>query len=69
MNKKKLFYKAIIWNIIGLFITSIISFLWFGNWIQSVSFSLILIIISIFTYVLYEIVWNKLSKKKWKKLT
>ena len=63
MNKKKLFYKAIIWNIIGLVITSIISFLWFGNWIQSVSFSLILIIISIFTYVLYEIVWNKLSKK------
>ena len=63
MNKKKLFYKAIIWNIIGLVITSIISFLWFGNWVQSVSFSLILIIISIFTYVLYEIVWNKLSKK------
>ena len=44
-------------------ITSIISFLWFGNWIQSLSFSSILIIISIFTYVLYEIVWNKLSKK------
>ena len=63
MNKKKLFYKAIIWNIIGLVITSIISYLWFGNWIQSLSFSLILIIISIFTYVLYEIVWNKLSKK------
>ena len=63
MNKKKLFYKAIIWNIIGLVITSIISFLWFGNWIQSLSFSLILIIISVFTYVLYEIVWNKLSKK------
>ena len=63
MNKKKLFYKAIIWNIIGLVVTSIISFLWFGNWIQSLSFSLILIIISIFTYVLYEIVWNKLSKK------
>ena len=63
MNKKKLFYKAIIWNIIGLIITSIISFLWFGDWIQSLSFSLILIIISIFTYVLYEIVWNKLSKK------
>ena len=63
MDKKKLFYKAIIWNIIGLVITSIISFLWFGNWIQSLSFSLILIIISIFTYVLYEIVWSKLSKK------
>ena len=63
MAKRKLFYKAIIWNIIGLVVTSIISFLWFGNWIQSLSFSLILIIISIFTYVLYEIVWNKLSKK------
>ena len=64
MDKRKLFYKAIIWNIIGLVVTSIISFLWFGNWIQSLSFSLVLIIISIFTYVLYEIVWNKLSKKK-----
>ena len=63
MNKRKLFYKAIIWNIIGLVVTSIFSFLWFGNWIQSLSFSLVLIIISIFTYVLYEIVWNKLSKK------
>ena len=63
MNKKKLFYKAIIWNIIGLVMTSMISYLWFGGWIQSLSFSLVLIIISIFTYVLYEIVWNKLSKK------
>ena len=63
MNKKKLIYKAIVWNIIGLVITGIISFLWFGNLIQSLSFSLVLIIISIFTYVLYEIVWNKLSKK------
>ena len=63
MSKKKLFYKAIIWNVIGLVMTSIISYLWFGNWIQSLSFSLVLIIISIFTYVLYEIVWNKLSKK------
>ena len=64
MNKKKLFYKAIVWNIIGLVITSIFSFLWFGNWIQSLSFSLILIIISIFTYVMYELVWNKFIKKK-----
>ena len=63
MSKKKLFYKAIIWNIIGLVMTSIVSYLWFGNWIQSLSFSLVLIIISIFTYILYEIVWNKLSKK------
>ena len=63
MCKKKLFYKAIIWNIIGLVMTSIISYLWFGSWIQSLSFSLVLIIISVFTYVLYEIVWSKLSRK------
>ena len=63
MSKIELFYKAIIWNIFGFFITSIITYLWFGNWIQSLSFSLVLIIISIFTYVLYELVWNKLSKK------
>ena len=43
--------------------TSIILYLWFGNWIQSLSFSLVLIIISVFTYVLYEIVWSKLSRK------
>ena len=63
MSNRKLFYKAIIWNILGFFTTSIISFLWFGNWIQSLGFSIILIILSIFTYVLYEIVWNKLSNK------
>jgi uncharacterized membrane protein len=63
MKKKILLYKAIVWNIIGLVMTSIISYLWFGSWIQSLSFSLVLIIISIFTYVLYELVWNKLSKK------
>ena len=63
MSKLQLFYKAIIWNIFGFFITSIITYLWFGNWIQSLSFSLILIIISIFTYVMYELVWNRFIKK------
>ena len=63
MSNRKLFYKAIIWNILGFFTTSIISFLWFGNWIQSLGFSIILIILSIFTYVLYELVWNKFIKK------
>ena len=63
MSKKGLFYKSIIWQIIGMIWISLLSYLWFGNWIQSLSFSLVLIIISIFTYVLYEIVWNKLSKK------
>ena len=64
MSKLQLFYKAIIWNIFGFFITSIITYLWFGNWIQSLSFSLVLIIISIFTYVMYELVWNRFIKKK-----
>ena len=63
MSNKKLFYKAIVWNILGFFTTSIVSYLWFGNWIQSLGFSIILIILSIFTYVLYEIVWNKIIKK------
>ena len=63
MSNKKLFYKAIVWNILGFLTTSIVSYLWFGNWIQSLGFSIILIILSIFTYVLYELVWNKLTKK------
>ena len=63
MSSRKLFYKAIIWNILGFFTTSIVSYLWFGDWIQSLSFSLVLVIISIFTYILYELVWIKFIKK------
>jgi uncharacterized membrane protein len=64
VSKIEIFYKAITWHIFGFFITSIITYLWFGNWIQSLSFSLVLIIISIFTYVMYELVWNRFIKKK-----
>jgi len=64
MSKKILFYKAILWNLIGLIMTTLLSYLWFGNWLQSLSFSLTTIIISIFTYVLYELVWNEFVKKK-----
>ena len=63
MSKRILFYKAIIWNVFGFFMTSILSYLWFDDWIQSLSFSLFLVITSIFTYVLYELVWNKFIKK------
>ena len=63
MSKKILFYKAIIWNIVGFIMMSVLSYLWFGSWIRSLSFSLIAVIISIFTYILYELVWNKLIKK------
>ena len=64
MSKKILFYKAIVWNLIGLIMTTLLSYLWFGNWLQSLSFSLTTIIISVFTYVLYELIWNKFIKKK-----
>ena len=64
MSKKILFYKAILWNLIGLIMPTLLSYLWFGNWLQSLSFSLTTIMISIFTYVLYELVWNKFVKKK-----
>ena len=62
MSKKILFYKAIIWNIFGFIMMSLLSYLWFGSWIQSLSFSLIAVIISIFTYILYELLWNKFIK-------
>ena len=64
MSKKILFFNAIIWNIFGLTMTIILSYLWFGSWVQSLGFSLTAVILSIFTYVLYELVWNKFVKKK-----
>jgi len=63
MSKKILFYKAIIWQIIGLVWISLFSFLWFGSWSQSVLFSIIVMIISVFIYVLYEVIWSKIIKK------
>jgi len=62
MYKKRLFYKAIIWQIIGIIWISILSYIWFGDWIRSVGFSIVIMIISIFIYVLYEVVWDKLTK-------
>ena len=63
MSKKKLFYKAIIWQIIGIIWISLFSYFWFGNLGQSIIFSIIVMIISVFIYVLYEILWNKLLGK------
>jgi len=64
MSKKILFFNAIIWNIFGLVMTIILSYLWFSSWVQSLSFSFTVVILSIFTYVLYELLWNKFIKKK-----
>ena len=63
MNNKLLFYKAIIWQIIGSIWISLLSYFWFGSWGKSILFSIVVMIISIFIYVLYEVVWNKITNK------
>ena len=63
MSKKLLFYKAIIWQIIGLIWISLLSYFWFGSWSKSILFSIVVMVISIFIYVLYEVVWIKIIKK------
>ena len=63
MSKKLLFYKAIIWQILGLIWISLLSYFWFGSWSKSILFSIVVMVISIFIYVLYEVVWNKIIKK------
>ena len=60
MNKKMLFYKAIIWQIVGIVWITVFSYLWFGNWNKSFLFSFIVMIVSIFVYVIYEILWQEL---------
>ncbi len=64
MSKKRLFYKSIIWQIIGMIWVSSLSYLWFGNWIQSLGFTTVVVIVSIFSYVLYETLWEKFTKNK-----
>ena len=64
MSKKELFYKAIIWQIIGLSWISLLSYVWFGSWLRSLSFSLVVVIGSIFIYIFYELAWNKINKNK-----
>jgi hypothetical protein len=60
MSKRLLFLKAIIWQIIGIIWITLFSYLWFGDWNKSFLFSFIIMVISIFIYVLYEIVWARL---------
>ena len=60
MSKKMLFYKAVIWQIVGIVWITVFSYLWFGNWNKSFLFSFIVMIVSIFVYVIYEIIWEKL---------
>ena len=64
MNKKELFYKAIIWQIIGFLWISILSYVWFGSCLRSFSFSMLVTTIGIFAYILYELAWIKIIKNK-----
>ena len=64
MSKKRLFYKSIIWQLIGMIWISLLSYLWFGDWIRSLGFSMVVLVVSIFIYVLYEIVWERLINNK-----
>ena len=64
MINKELFYKAIIWQIIGLSWISILSYIWFGSWVRSLTFSIVVVVVSVFVYILYELAWNKIIKNK-----
>ena len=64
MNKKILFYKSLIWQMIGMIWISLLSYLWFGDLIRSLSFTLVVVVVSIFVYVFYEMAWEKFMKKK-----
>ena len=64
MSKKRLFYKSIIWQIIGMIWISLLSYLWFGDWIRSLSFSIVVLVVSIFIYVLYEMAWERFINNK-----
>ena len=64
MSKKRLFYKSIIWQVIGMIWISLLTYLWFGNWIQSLGFTTVVVVVSIFAYVIYEMLWEKFTKNK-----
>ena len=64
MSKKRLFYKSIIWQLIGIIWISLLSYLWFGDWIRSLSFSIVVLVVSIFIYVLYEMAWERFINNK-----
>jgi len=64
MTKKILFYKSIIWQMIGMIWISLLSYLWFGDLIRSLSFTIVVMVVSIFVYVFYEMGWEKFMKKK-----
>ena len=49
---------------IGMTWISLLSYLWFGDLIRSLSFTVVVMVVSIFVYVLYEMAWEQFMKKK-----
>ena len=49
---------------IGMTWISLLSYLWFGDLIRSLSFTIVVMVVSIFVYVFYEMAWEKFMKKK-----
>ena len=64
MSKKVLFYKAIIWQIIGFIWISILSYIWLDTGVRSLAFSAVGLIVSVFIYILYEFAWDKIIKNR-----
>ena len=64
MSKKVLFYKAIMWQMIGFLWISILSYIWFDSWVRSLSFSAVVLFVSVFIYILYELAWDKIIKNR-----
>ena len=64
MSTKKLFYKSIVWQVIGFIWISILSFIWFGSWVSSFNFSMVVLVGSTFMYVIYEKLWNRFFNKR-----
>ena len=59
MNKKELFYKAVIWQIIGFLWISILSYIWFDSLMRSLTFSVVIVIVSIFClYFCMKLAWK-----------
>jgi uncharacterized membrane protein len=56
--------KGICWEGISFVITTIAVYLWYGNWITSIKFSLILTLIKALLFFVHERIWKRF---KWGK--
>lgn len=55
------FVKAVVWRLFGLIILSIISYLYLGNWHESLSISIMFNIVRFILYYVHERIWNRIQ--------